>query len=474
MYLYSRLVRQSAEAGKMVTAAEKPNPLLGVTKIFTAAIVDNECKVYTSTPIMPQSQTFEYSHGTAKDCAIAFRHIWTYHPEGYVVHATDGSPWILVVSLDGILRAHYGHSSIQYELAKNVERVEAITGWYNINNETEDQGIIVVYKKKDNKLYIRNYVHLDNGQLVWMEEQDTGITNVNEFSLFRTNDFRWGIIYTDAANNIKYSISKRVYTGIYIMPEQLDGYGFFEYSSKAKQIKLHDTTATEHLQGEATFTTNLAITDLTTPVFSNPTDLPPAFGEVTSVLIRIVFNKAVVLEDAAKTAFTVTDTKGTRFNVVAVEFESGSDKVLLLTCSYFNNHVGDLTVSYDGTKNKVKIKGVTQNIYAATMSLSFTPQYTVPLQLDPPAPVSITNEGTMRVVITFNKPLLNQNIETAFSSFVLKGQEYTQGLLPLVNKTYTPSASHFIQDPIVIKASNSATNTNTAFNGTDVTLQEVG
>ena len=116
----------------------------------------------------------------------------------------------------------YDYELTEFTLATGVGRICSMRGWIPAQGgHTQDQGLIVAYLKSG-VAYYRNYcLQSDGTSYIWEEERlvDTLPTGLTDIALFRTNDFRIGVLGRDGANNVHVTVTVRNYAGMSLYPE---------------------------------------------------------------------------------------------------------------------------------------------------------------------------------------------------------------------------------------------------------------
>ena len=166
--------------------------------------------------------TMLFELGRATDAAIEFNGTWTIDTDGQCYFLqTEETPMVFLV-IGGILYAQqWNDATTRYQLATGVVHVSAVRAWKSSDEPLLDQGLIVAYTKTDGSVHYRALAELTLGELSWDLEQDvpqlaTGNVSVQ---VFRTNDFRFGILCERGAGGFQYVLSKRTYAGQSVKPE---------------------------------------------------------------------------------------------------------------------------------------------------------------------------------------------------------------------------------------------------------------
>lgn len=166
------------------------------------------------------TQLFELDAAT--DAAIEFNGTWTIDTDGQCYFLqTELTPLIFLV-IGGVLYVQqWNDETTRYELATDVVHVSAVRAWKSSDEPLLDQGLMTVYTKTDGTIHYRALAELTLGELSWDLEQDVvplGAGNVS-VQVFRTNDFRFGILCERANGTFQYVLSKRTYAGQSVKPE---------------------------------------------------------------------------------------------------------------------------------------------------------------------------------------------------------------------------------------------------------------
>lgn len=166
----------------------------------------------------------------AKDAAITFDGDWILNDTSNVFSLrTEDAPWIFYITKTGKLYRKHGAVASATLMAENVEMVAAERGYFpeehlDINS---DQGVVVVYLKKNGELVYRSYAYSSaTGKKEWLSEEviDTFVEKtVKNISIHRLNDYRMGVCVSLLENN-KYKnlwyITDRCYAEMAFRPER--------------------------------------------------------------------------------------------------------------------------------------------------------------------------------------------------------------------------------------------------------------
>ena len=160
--------------------------------------------------------------GSATDAAIEFNGIWTIDTDGQCYFLqTEETPLVFLV-IGGVLYVQqWNDESTRCQLATDIVHVSAVRAWKSSDEPLLDQGLMAVYTKTDGSVHYRALAELTLGELTWDLEQDVPQLSTGNVSVqvFRTNDFRFGILCERSAGGFQYVLSKRTYAGQSVKPE---------------------------------------------------------------------------------------------------------------------------------------------------------------------------------------------------------------------------------------------------------------
>lgn len=192
---------------------------------------------------------------SAKDAAITFDGEWVLNDTSNVFSLkTEDVPWIFYITNTGKLYRKHGTAASATLMAENVELVAAERGYFPEGHLEldSDQGLVVVYLKRNGELVYRSYAYSKaTGKKEWFSEEviDTfAEKTVKNISIHRLNDYRMGICVSLLENN-KYKnlwyITDRCYAEMafrperfYIAPEVIHNpiYGYINYDDNCNTL----------------------------------------------------------------------------------------------------------------------------------------------------------------------------------------------------------------------------------------------
>ena len=117
----------------------------------------------------------------------------------------------------------YDYELTEFTLATGVDRICALRGWVPAQGSPyDDQGLVVAYIKLGS-IYYRNYsLQLNGSTYLWNPETLIAELNHGDYTdvaLFRTNDFRIGVLAKRSNNEVYYVLTERNYAGMSFYPE---------------------------------------------------------------------------------------------------------------------------------------------------------------------------------------------------------------------------------------------------------------
>ena len=160
--------------------------------------------------------------GAATDAAIEYNGTWTIDTDGQCYFLqTELTPLVFLVINRVLYVQQWNDATTRYQLATGVVHVSAVRAWKSSDEPLLDQGLMAVYTKTDGSVHYRALAELTLGELSWDVEKDApqlGTDNVS-VQVFRTNDFRFGILCERGVGGFQYVLSKRTYAGQSVKPE---------------------------------------------------------------------------------------------------------------------------------------------------------------------------------------------------------------------------------------------------------------
>lgn len=223
-YWTVEIIRDKEGLGDSAVAAKRLKPYGGPNRLYNI-YVDNGF-VKTALREYPDYQKEkwknQFSLGSGTSVAIAFDAHWEKH-KGKWRPVTDGDPFLFWVDSNKKLWVqHWEDEENKFLLAENVKIVKAMRGWKNVNFAHLDEGIIACYIKTDNKVYYRNYCMQTDQPITWeAERQITQFTNAANLEIFRTNDYRTGILCENEQGQISWVIAERDWAGMAVPDEHI-------------------------------------------------------------------------------------------------------------------------------------------------------------------------------------------------------------------------------------------------------------
>ena len=185
---------------------------------------------------------YVFTLGAAKDVGIEFNGNWVLDASSqYYVLKTNETPYLFWVGSDDILYCQERDGiSTKLILDTNVSGISVCRGWQNSLIAGLDQGLVVAYLKAG-KVYYRALCYQATGEVIWeptFEVTELGTGN-NSVSVFRTNDFRVGIV-VENEGQMKWTLSQRNYAGMSVRPEVVLS-GVADVNCSLKDINVIDT-----------------------------------------------------------------------------------------------------------------------------------------------------------------------------------------------------------------------------------------
>lgn len=184
----------------------------------------------------------QFELGEGSSVAIAFNINWQLYRNKWRM-VTDEKPYIFWVDDNNVLWGQLWDESLsRIQLATSVMKVKAIRGWKNTRYPDKDQGIVVAYIKTDGRVYYRNFCQQSNLAYIWeMERIISEFSNfAHSINLFITNDYRIGIVISEALGNTKVLIAERNWSGMAIEMEKIHA-SISEYNLNLLPVNYENT-----------------------------------------------------------------------------------------------------------------------------------------------------------------------------------------------------------------------------------------
>jgi hypothetical protein len=329
-----------------------------------------------------------YALGPAIDVAIEFDGRWERtHPDAEVCFdsparwslVTFGEPYIFRVLPGGSLVVHQGNGAPFELVATGVTKIAALRGWKNVYRWNHDHGLICAYVR-DGAVYYRSYCmqgdDSDPRPAAWEIERDPGLpTPAQDVALFRTNDYRVGIL-AESNGEIHWKISDRNWAGMAIPPHTVAARGDGVYVRFAR-ITYHE--------GQTVHTvTGTGLVDLVSLLYAMPDN---AWLHVENDGPTTVCAHARhYLTNLDPVDFRIVDSAGLVFGVLDVT-NGGKDFIFTVENLNFSTP-GDLTLKFLGSGNTKGEAGQDVDPF----ELTFTPTGLDYVDVDPPEVEAIWNE----------------------------------------------------------------------------------
>ncbi len=310
----------------------------------------------------------------ASETAIVFDGEWQWHKdEGVWKLHTEETPWLFWVNSYGVLKAQkYGDDHIE-DLAIGAYGLSAVRAWKNQTMPTLDQGIIVSYLQLGG-LFYRNYCLQDYGETIWEPPREIvypADTLVSKASVFLLNDYRVGFAVEDTLGKVHWIISTRNWAGMASPSDNITA-GIVNVKFEVFPIKYHNFICDEHI------TTGVTDVFLNVAEVIYPAAVSADNGDKEQETIWMYVNHAIISDiTQAAHAFTITDSIGVVYDIIAVEFDRDRLTVIFYT-ENFGGAAGDMTIAYN--RNSYALYAQNQGSLFAfeSFSLTFTPNLVPP------------------------------------------------------------------------------------------------
>jgi hypothetical protein len=386
--------------------AAKTDELTGdLSQIYAVTVTDGLATVKSKpAPYVedfPWTNKFNIDYNIDK-VGICFDGYWKRNEEtNSYIFISDEKPFIFYTQTGSLKVQLYDETPV--ELASSVVKFKTIKGWQSTQIPTNDHGVMVVYTKVDGHVYYRNYCMQSDGNKSWEGEREiTELpTDTVDIALFRTNDYRIGIIAQDSSGNVSYIITERNWAGMAIPAEYISAAPVVEGGLTVDLIPI------EYIDG--------FMPDETISVV--PTELDNVLGyTLTDNKFAEIYNEPMTLTDEFDEEYEdwgkaiVFRTKHRLFSLHAGDFE-----VIGEYTSYFADEIEEIVeeVGFDGKLYRIKFLGTNNfnnagenptlkynsgittngiNIPYADFEKGFSPQNLVPKFIPLPEVQSIWNE----------------------------------------------------------------------------------
>lgn len=278
---------------------------------------------------------------SGKAVSIVFDGRWELNYKKTWGKRTEELPWVFWVTTTGVLKAKIWDTGTTYELSTGVVMIDSIRGWVPAQaGHTDDQGVIVAYTKADGKVYCRNYcIQETEGLTIWEPEQEvTELGAGNQgIRLFRTNDFRVGIIGEKPLGNTMI-VTNRNWAGMSIEPESLIARPTMEVDFIPLEY-IDSPLMNERLNATATIR-ELALCDSTVPE-----PIPTKATRVGGKIIILEFNQKLINYSDLQSQFILTAT-GIIPPIASIELGDTDQKLKITTRNEVDITL-DITIQFE-------------------------------------------------------------------------------------------------------------------------------
>lgn len=301
---------------------------------------------------------FDIENGKA--VSIVFDGRWELNKYKTWGKRTSELPWLFWVDTNNILKCQLWNLGTEFQLATGVVKIDSLRGWVPAQaGHIDDQGVIIAYIKSDGKVYYRNYcIQETEGLTIWESERqvtELGTGNLG-VRLFRTNDFRLGIIGEKIAGNIMV-ITDRNWAGMSIAPESIVG----KVSVDLDLIRIEEITGThvENIKGE-TEISEMELCHIDTP---EPKCIKATKLGLNKIILEFALDiiSSTITDDLIEYNFTIDNGDsiiqsievGDNAREIIITLEENIDISLDIEISYFNLPTGLRTYADDYCKRLV-------------------------------------------------------------------------------------------------------------------------
>ena len=171
---------------------------------------------------------YQFEVGPATGVAIEFNGYWEYdHLAKRHNFVTEEYPWVFWIDPNGIIQAQlWDDVNTRTSISNMATKLVAIRGWRSARStHQDDQGLIVAFIKTDGKPYYVNYCKQEDGSFLWEVAREVVSlpTPVDNIGIFRTNDYRIGVL-AEVAGLIYWTLTARNYSGSSVESELVTGH----------------------------------------------------------------------------------------------------------------------------------------------------------------------------------------------------------------------------------------------------------
>lgn len=312
----------------------------------------------------------------ASDVAIAYDGTMPKATSGYEEFKTGREPWVFWVDDGALYARHLNANEPDVTLAEdNCTAVTAVRAmWSEVGRF--DFGLVVFFILAGS-IYYRQLIGGEWTDAAPVLFGPSGAAYV-EIAANRTWDYRIALQAKTTGGTVY-----ELFTQFEGLAKQTTEH--MEVRANAvgdiKRINFKNTTETEHLSVSANVSSEFIYGLSSMPVTAANADNGDGdWGYVVTILVDYPVQNV----ESNISAFSIVDSNGTAFTVIAAE-ASQDGKTITLNAVDFNNAVGNITVSY--------APGTVQSPAAAmeAWSIAFAPENLVPSLVGPPEPVELWN-----------------------------------------------------------------------------------
>lgn len=376
-------IREDTDLETLGIALQRINPEKPPHKAWNIYVKNGIAKVATKN--LPSRVKEEWvdvlTIGEAVNVDITFDGEWVRDKKGRWNLVTENVPWIFWTNSAGNLYCQHWTNGTPLLLATGVSKISALRAWKNTEVWTEDQGVICVYLK-DGMPYYRSFSRQEsNGNPIWENERQitTLPTPIQNISLFRTNDYRLGVL-CESNNEIHWSITRRNYAGMAIPAERITAkpnmtIGFYRINYKDSFSPDEYISSTPNMNIALLYT-------LSDNAFGNVHNIANVDDDWGFTIETVIQHGFSVIDP---NDFVLMDSINMTYPIYSVA-KIGNQKYKIDTAN-FNNAQGNVKLKFLGTGNSRGEIGQNINPFEVT----FTPINLVPTDIAPPEVVSMIN-----------------------------------------------------------------------------------